>query len=85
MGIDIDALRTDYRQVRAWWARHDGWSKEDISEADQAISDAVARQDEQMLACWKGYFEEIITLISTASKGTPEKVAARVMRTSNDL
>lgn len=63
MNVDIDALRSEYRVVRTWWAKHDGWDSDDIAEADTAVAAAVKQNDQQLLTCWKNYFREIIQQI----------------------
>jgi hypothetical protein len=63
MSVDIDALRADYRKVRAWWSTQDCWGPDEINEADAAIAQAVKQNDQPLLICWENYFREIIQQI----------------------
>lgn len=74
MSIDIDALRADYRVVRTWWLKHNGWEAVDIAEADAAIANDVKRNDQALLECWKNYFREIIQQIPANQLETNREV-----------
>jgi hypothetical protein len=50
--IDIDAMRTHFRTVRAWAVGCGEWSEAEADEIAQAIKQAMAEQDAGYLAWW---------------------------------
>lgn len=67
--VNIEILRIDYALVRKQWADVDGWSAEELAEADCGIKAAVEGNDVEQLACWAnwiaGLAEEIRRFEST--------------------
>lgn len=53
--VNIEILRTDYALVRRKWAEVEGWTAEELAEADRGIKAAVEGKDVEHLARWAAW------------------------------
>jgi hypothetical protein len=49
---EVDVLRADFRTVRDWMVRYEGWTVDQANEVGAGIADAVRRQDAGELTFW---------------------------------
>lgn len=52
LGVDLHALRADFRDVRLWFVEFEEWTEAEADEIGQAIKSAVETPDLGYLAFW---------------------------------
>lgn len=53
--MNLDSMRTDYVLVRRWWRDADGWTDEELAEADAGVKAAVDSRDADRIALWANW------------------------------
>lgn len=82
--IALDTMRTDYVLVRRKWKDVDGWTDEELAEADRGVKAAVDSGDAERIALWAnwlaGLAEEIRRFTSMVRSAEDRMRAAAAER-----
>jgi len=71
LGVDLHALRADFRTVREWFVECGEWTEAEADEIGQAIKAAVELPDLGMLAFWA----EWMTYWASLARAHTERMA----------
>lgn len=85
--VDLDRMRADYVLVRRWWRDADGWTADELEEADRGVRAAVDGEDAGLLACWAGWLAveaEHIRRLESMVRSAEERMRAAAAAERDD-